>query len=191
MEGADLDFPTSTVKGHAYAGFWLRLAAFLLDSLLIAFVLTFAVLVYEAFQHQDLDGFVDVVVKVGAVNTWLSWAYFALMESSPAQATLGKLALGVYVTDQNGDPISFIRASWRYWAKLLSTWTLMIGWLLAAFTPRKRALHDVLAGTLVLKRATLFVTPIDSELTAPLQGERWDGNQWVQPAEVKAAPPSV
>jgi uncharacterized RDD family membrane protein YckC len=182
-----VQFSTATFRGHAYAGFWLRLAAYLLDSTLLALVLTFAVLVYEAFQHDDLDGILVVAVKVGAVATWVAWAYYALMESSPAQATLGKIAVGIYVSDKNGDPITFLRASWRYWAKLLSTWTFMVGWLLAAVTPEKRALHDMLAGTLVLKRATLYITPIDSEVTAPLQGERWDGSQWVLPAEVKSA----
>jgi uncharacterized RDD family membrane protein YckC len=179
-----------TFKGHAYAGFWLRLAAYLLDWVLVGLVLAFGVLLYEALQHDDAEALVYVVGKVGAVEVWLAWAYFALMESSPLQATLGKLAVGIYVTDKNGDPIAFARASIRYWLKILSTWTLMIGWLMAAFTPRKRALHDVLAGTLVLKRATLYVTPIESELAAPLHGEHWDGAQWVLPADVKTAPPT-
>jgi uncharacterized RDD family membrane protein YckC len=146
---------------------------------LIGLVLAFGVLLYETLQRDNVETIVYVVAKVGAVETWLAWAYFALMESSPLQATLGKLALGIYVTDKNGDPITFARASVRYWFKLVSTGTLMIGWLMAAFTPRKRSLHDVLAGTLVLKKATLFVTPIDSDLAAPMQGEHWDGAQWV------------
>jgi uncharacterized RDD family membrane protein YckC len=178
-----------TFKGHAYAGFLLRLAAYLLDSVLISLVLAFGVLLYEALQHDNTEAMLSVLAKVTAVMTWLAWAYYALMESSPLQATLGKLAVGIKVTDKNGDPISFARASWRYWLKLLSTWTLMIGWLLAAITPQKRALHDVLAGTLVLKSATLYVTPIESELSAPLHGEHWDGGQWVLPPEVKTAPP--
>ena len=191
LEGSDLEFQTPTLKGHAYAGFWLRVAAYLLDSALIALVLTFVLLLYEAFQHDDFDGVLSVALKLSAVATWLTWAYFALMESSPVQGTLGKLAVGIKVTDKNGDPITFIRASWRYWAKLLSSWTFMIGWLMAAFTPNKRALHDIVAGTLVLRRATLYITPIDTELTAPLHGERWDGSQWVLPPEVKSAPPSA
>ena len=184
-----LEYSTTTFKGHAYAGFLLRLAAYLLDSTLIGLVLAIGVMVYEAVQHDDVDGVLIVTAKVIAVATWVGWAYYALMESSPAQATLGKLAMGIYVTDKDGDPITFIRASWRYWAKLLSTWTFMIGWLMAAFMPKKRALHDILAGTLVLKKATLYITPIESDLTASLQGERWDGSQWVVGSDAKPAPP--
>jgi uncharacterized RDD family membrane protein YckC len=189
LEGSDLEYQTPTLKGHAYAGFWLRVAAYLLDSVLIGLVLTFVLLLYEAFQHDDFDGVLSVALRLSAVAAWLTWAYFALMESSPVQGTLGKLAVGIKVTDKNGDPITFIRASWRYWAKLLSSWTFMIGWLMAAFMPKKRALHDILAGTLVLKKATLYITPIESDLTASLQGERWDGSQWVVGSDVKPAPP--
>jgi len=107
----------------------------------------------------------------------VGWAYYALMESSPAQATVGKIALGIYVTDVEGDPIDFRRASIRFWAKVISTLTLMLGWLMTAFTPRKRALHDILAGTLVLRRATvpLLPSPADEALAI---GERWDGSRW-------------
>lgn len=116
-------------------------------------------------------------VNVLPVSILVGWAYFALMESSPAQATVGKIALGIYVTDREGDPIDFRQASIRFWAKIISTLTLMLGWLMPAFTPRKRALHDILAGTLVLTRATvpLLPSPADEALAI---GERWDGTRW-------------
>jgi uncharacterized RDD family membrane protein YckC len=80
------------------------------------------------------------------------WLYFAYQESSPAQATIGKRALGIKVTDLEGNRISFGRATGRYFAKYLSAITLFIGFLLAAFTARKQALHDMIAGTLVVNR---------------------------------------
>ena len=79
------------------------------------------------------------------------WLYFALMESSSKQATLGKMALGIRVTDVNGNRIGFGRATGRHFAKILSGLILGIGFLMAAFTEKKQALHDMIAGTLVVK----------------------------------------
>jgi uncharacterized RDD family membrane protein YckC len=81
-----------------------------------------------------------------------TWLYFALMESSAKQATLGKAMIGVIVTDADGSRISFGRASGRYFAKFVSVITLMIGFIMAAFTKRKQALHDMMAGCLVIRR---------------------------------------
>jgi len=74
------------------------------------------------------------------------------MESSELQATLGKMALGICVTDKYGNRISFGRATGRHFAKIISSLTLGIGYLAAAFTEKKQALHDIIAGCLVLKR---------------------------------------
>ncbi|HSG54296.1 MAG TPA: RDD family protein, partial [Paracoccaceae bacterium] len=79
----------------------------------------------------------------------LGIAYFAGMESSSFQATLGKKALGMVVTDLAGNRISFLRGVGRYFAKILSTIILFIGFIMVAFTGKKQGLHDMLAGTLV------------------------------------------
>lgn len=78
------------------------------------------------------------------------WIYEAGLESSSKQATLGKMALGLRVTDKYGRRITFARASGRYFSKLLSR-ILMIGYIMAGFTARKQALHDMIAGTLVVR----------------------------------------
>jgi uncharacterized RDD family membrane protein YckC len=162
------------VRGHPFAGFWRRLAAYLIDSLLLGAIETALALFVQLLAPNDLRAQANVLPVCAAV----AWAYFALCESSPAQATLGKVAMSIYVTDVRGDPITFRRASFRFWAKALSTLTFMLGWLMAAFTPRKRALHDVLVGTLVLRRATVPLVPIVHGGPAVL-GERWDGARWV------------
>jgi uncharacterized RDD family membrane protein YckC len=175
---------TSSTRGHPYAGFWRRLAANLIDGLLLGTVqATLTILVYT-MAPDDLRAQVNVL----PVSILVGWAYYALMESSPAQATVGKIALGIYVTDREGDPIDFRRASIRFWAKLMSTMTLMLGWLMAAFTPRKRALHDILAGTLVLRRATvpLLPSPADEALAI---GERWDGSKWSSDPQLLVSEP--
>jgi uncharacterized RDD family membrane protein YckC len=185
--------PDFNLTGHAYAGFWRRVAAYLIDGLLLGVVQALTTLTVYAIAPNDLHAqanFAPVVILIG-------WAYFALMESSPAQATVGKLALGIYVTDRNGDPIDFRRASVRYWAKVISTATLMVGYLMAAFTPDKRALHDYFAGTLVLRRAQVqltqsFADPVLADPAAGV-GEHWDGSRWttafgpVSPAPTRQA----
>ncbi len=80
------------------------------------------------------------------------WLYFILLESSPLKATLGKLIMGLVVCDRNGQRISMGMANKRYWAKLLSTMTLYIGFMLSGWTKKKRALHDMIAGTLIMKK---------------------------------------
>jgi uncharacterized RDD family membrane protein YckC len=129
-----------------YAGFWRRLAAYLIDSILIGIVggIAFAIL-----AGIGGDG--------GAVIGYLIWfvgsfVYYAAMESSSSQATVGKIALGIQVTDLEGNRVSFGRALGRNLAKILSAIILYIGFIIAAFTERKQALHDMIAGTLVVKR---------------------------------------
>lgn len=153
------------------------MAAYVIDGLLLGTVqLTLLTLVQMIAPH-DLQAMANLL-PVGIV---LAWAYFSLFECSPMQATIGKLALDICVTDRNGDPIDFRRASIRFWAKLLSSLVLMLGWLMAAFTPERRALHDFLAGTLVLRRATVLVTPPLDHPSAAL-GEHWDGLPGQDPA---------
>jgi uncharacterized RDD family membrane protein YckC len=86
-----------------------------------------------------------------AFSTLVNWIYEAALESSSHQATLGKMALGLKVTDTEGRQISFARASGRHFAKILSGMILLIGYIMAGFTERKQALHDVIAGTLVVR----------------------------------------
>ena len=156
-----------------YAGFWRRALAYLIDLTLLLAVqgaIATSVLIFAPYNWQAL-------ANVAPVSSAITWAYFALMESSPARGTLGKVALGLFVSDLRGDPITFRRASARYWLKILSSLLLLTGWFFAAFTPRKQALHDLLAGTLVLRRFNYF-TNVPDEATKP--GEFWDGSAWVK-----------
>lgn len=84
----------------------------------------------------------------------INWLYFALLESSSMQGTLGKKALGMIVTDLDGNRIGFGRATGRYFAKFLSAIILLIGFVMVAFTQRKQGLHDIIASTLVYKASS-------------------------------------
>ena len=164
----------------AYAGFWRRFAAYWIDfAVLLGVQLVIASGVF-IFAPDDLR----TVANIAPVSSVIGWAYFALLESSPARGTLGKLALHLVVGDVHGDPITFRRASARYWLKVLSTLTFGVGWLLAAFTPKKQALHDMLAGCLVLRRVTYFVLGPEAP-TEP--GEYWDGTRWVASVRMEEA----
>lgn len=91
------------------------------------------------------------IIILSLVSTIIQWLYYAIMEASSKQGTLGKMAVGIKVTDLDGNRITFGRATGRYFAKILSGLILMIGYIMAAFTDKKQALHDMLANTLVIK----------------------------------------
>ena len=93
--------------------------------------------------------FVIAAIALSVVGNWL---YHAVMESSSFQATFGKKVLGMAVTDLAGQRISFARATGRHFGKFLSGVIMNIGFIMAAFTEKKQALHDMLAGCLVVRR---------------------------------------
>ena len=158
--------------GIAYAGFWRRLLAYLIDLVVLSgieFTLGAVVLFIAPGDLQSLR-------NVGPVSALIAWAYFVILESSPARGTLGKMALNLYVGDLRGDPITFRRAALRNFLKSISWLLLGLGFVAAAFTPRKQAVHDLLGGTLVLRKVRYFVIGPEAP-TEP--GEHWDGAGWV------------
>jgi uncharacterized RDD family membrane protein YckC len=154
----------------AYAGFWLRLLAYIIDSIILGIFivpilvgagmmmgLATAVTTLPHGRDPFAEGFppvfaefISVFVLVTLVGTWL---YHALLESSEWQATAGKKALGLAVTDLGGDKISFARASGRHFAKIVTGLIPFgVGYILAGITEKKQALHDMLAGCLVMRK---------------------------------------
>jgi uncharacterized RDD family membrane protein YckC len=133
----------------AYGGFWIRLVAYIIDAILLTFVvgglgsILGLNLMETDWERQDpLFNLLSVVI---------GWLYFALMESSERGATVGKMALGLRVVTSNGQRLSFMNATGRYFAKIISAIILGIGFLMIAFTDKKRGLHDMIASTLVIK----------------------------------------
>lgn len=137
-----------------YAGFWLRFAANLIDSVITSLggCVIGGVLGFMAGLLQASTGTEIHPAIFNLLGMVISWLYSALMESSSTQATLGKMAVGIYVTDLDGQRITFGRATARFFAKILSTLILFIGFIMVAFTERKQGLHDIVAGTLVLRK---------------------------------------
>jgi uncharacterized RDD family membrane protein YckC len=133
-----------------YAGFWRRVAAALIDG--VAMQIAGSAFSFGAFGFalgSTEAGLVASFVYQGVLLVAV-WLYYTLMESSSLQATLGKMALGIVVTDLEGKRISWGRANARYWSQILSALILGIGYLMAGFTEKKQALHDMIANTLVV-----------------------------------------
>jgi uncharacterized RDD family membrane protein YckC len=133
------------------ASFGIRLGAHIIDGI-ITYVLSFIV---GFMIGAILGGSISIEITQGlaAIGGLVSsWLYYALMESSSKQATLGKMACGLYVTNLQGRRIGFGQASGRYYGMIISTLTLFIGFLMCAWTEKKQCLHDMMAGCLVLKK---------------------------------------
>jgi uncharacterized RDD family membrane protein YckC len=146
------------------AGFWRRLAAALVDTAILAIelpALGFAVLVAVAIvqasasetENVDLAAGPALIVIV-VLQIMVSWLYSAALESSGWRATVGKRVVGLEVTDLDGRPVSFARASARYAAKALVILTAYLGFLMIALPGMRQGVHDIVAGTLVVKRKT-------------------------------------
>jgi uncharacterized RDD family membrane protein YckC len=178
--GVPAPIPVSAAPSVArlpYAGFWLRLGAYFIDGLILGvpFGIVVVVLIFT------LGGFGMMLHRIQANSRVeppdpsaamalmapmfmlfflgmlgfliLQWLYFAGMESSARQATFGKSVMSVRVTNSEGRRISFGHASGRFFAKIVSGMIpLGLGYIMAGFTEKKQALHDMIAGTLVLKR---------------------------------------
>ncbi len=131
-----------------YGGFWIRLVASVIDS----FVLGMGLGLLDAVT--GLDFFASDPDQISwlaiAVQLAVYWLYEAGLTASPLCGTLGKRAVGLRVVTEQGERISFARSTGRYLAKFVSALLLLVGFLMVAFTERKRGLHDMMAGTLVI-----------------------------------------
>ena len=156
-----------------YAGFWRRAAALLIDGIIlgvaimiIGFVVSMAGVGMFAGVEEIAAGeeaaaaaaLEEAVAVMGVIAIVMNlaimaiyWLYFAIMECSSAQGTMGKMALGIVVTDLDGDQISFGRATGRFFGKFISSVILGIGYIMVAYTEQKQGLHDMMAGCLVLR----------------------------------------
>lgn len=139
-----------------HAGFWKRFGAWLIDYVLIAtmtYVLFLLIKLASAtFEFQQAALTENENILITALFLGVSWLYKAGMESSAKQATFGKAAFDIIVTNTNGKRLSFGRATGRHLAKLLSYITIGIGFLMAGFTASKQTLHDKISGTFVIKK---------------------------------------
>lgn len=179
-----------------YAGFWKRFCANLLDGILcyvagiiinlFLLLLEFSIssIYYAAFERLGISeayefyGGISLVLHLLFLFSF-GWLYYAFMESSTCRATLGKMALGIVVVDRRFERVSFLRASGRYWGRIVSLLTLYIGFMMAGFTKKKQALHDKIAGTYVVDKRMLEIA------------EAYDAAQRNQPLPGNAGPGAI
>lgn len=135
---------SGTKQNVEYAGFWARFAALLVDSAILTIIIV-AISIASTLAGAEAMVIGQIVVFI------LYLLYWPVMESSSRQATFGKSIVGIQVTDLNGARLSFVRAFLRNFAKIISAIPLYIGFLLAAFTARKQALHDMVTNCLVVR----------------------------------------
>lgn len=150
------------MAAETYAGFWKRFAAAIIDGIvtgiggLVVAGPIIALMILSATSARgepDVEALGDALDGVAnLLGLLLGWIYSAAMESSPLQATLGKMALQIKVTDLDGARVSFGKATGRHFAKFVSALLLFAGFVMAAFTAKKQGLHDLMAGCLVVNK---------------------------------------
>jgi len=141
--------PASGPAPYGYGGFWIRVFAYVIDSILLS--IATGVLALIAGVNIFMGNTGNFGLTTNLISIAIGWLYFALMESSQRGATVGKMAVGVRVVTGAGEQLSFLNATGRYFAKIISALILLIGFIMVAFTERKRGLHDMIADTLVIK----------------------------------------
>jgi uncharacterized RDD family membrane protein YckC len=154
-----------------YAGFWKRFLAVIIDGIIIGCVrwiliapilLSMGIGVASEIQSLDSDdpstalpiiGTIMAMAGISAVISTTIWIlYNSFMEASKYQGSVGKLALGIIVTDISGNKLNFSKAFVRNICKIISSMILCIGYIMAGFTDKKQALHDIIANTLVVNK---------------------------------------
>ena len=152
-----------------YGGFWLRFLAYLIDGavIMIGICVVAIPLVFltglgayltqinpeEDWNESGAWVIIAVIFLLATASLVITWLYHALMECSEWQATVGKKVLGLVVTDLDGRRLSFWRATGRHFAKIVTNMVpLFIGYIMAGFTERKQALHDMISSCLILQR---------------------------------------
>ena len=161
------------MSDNKYAGFWLRFVAYIIDVIVIQIIQSFLIIPilgiigfgfasqgfdFNLDRMSDEDAMAFIFAMISAISTLVLIAYaleilyFSIMEASKYQGTLGKMALGLKVTDMNGQPLDFPKALLRNLGKIISGMLLLIGYILAGITEKKQALHDIIAGALVVRK---------------------------------------
>jgi uncharacterized RDD family membrane protein YckC len=140
-----------------YAGFWLRVAATILDTLIVFIplqlligVLGVAISYSGSIISYDVQVIFSILLNLLRIASAI--LYKSLMECSSKQATLGKIIVGIKVTDLYGNRITFGKAIGRYFASIINAFSLNLLYLMAAFTDKKQCVQDMIAGTLVVKK---------------------------------------
>ncbi|HEY9717690.1 MAG TPA: RDD family protein [Trichormus sp.] len=188
-------------NGVVYAGFWLRFAACGIDLFLACASMIPVALIgaipYLFFTNEAEGDPNEIMRSLSSAYTAVyvfaivtaSWFYFIVFECSKLQATPGKLVFGLRVTDEHGQRITFLRSAARTASKILSASMMMAGYILAGFTPRKQALHDLIASCLVVRAPQTSLQTLPPPAGSLPQPASSDNEQ--PPVSAEPAPPQA
>ncbi|WP_394232694.1 RDD family protein [Niallia oryzisoli] len=166
------------IEKKEYGGFWIRVAAYLIDSIIIGIplsIISFLILLFffgtsditylimadPAYMETGMTDeealsflltYLGAIIVTSIISIIIAVAYFAGLHASKWQATIGKKALGLKVTDLKGERISFWRGLGRYLAMSFLSGILFIGYIMVGITEKKQGLHDLIAGTMIIKK---------------------------------------
>lgn len=146
-----LDLPSTGDRPVRYAGFWIRVVAYIIDYFVISIVswILMAVFGISSFVMNPNDFNLSLFVGVYMIMIVLWVAYYVVMETSSSQGTFGKMAVGIKVGKANGERLTLLNAIGRFFSKILSGLILCVGYMMAGWDPKKQALHDKIADTYV------------------------------------------
>jgi len=145
-----LGFSKQHIAPQYFAGFDQRWLASVLDWFMVLLVIIFFGVI-ALLSTSDKSTQIMIALSVLGIIPIVNFIYHVVMEASPKQATYGKQILKIKVTDLQGERIDVARSLGRNVAKILSVLTLFIGYLYSFFNSKQQCLHDVVAGTLVVK----------------------------------------
>jgi uncharacterized RDD family membrane protein YckC len=140
-------FPEQSIT---YATFWERFAAAFIDGIILMVINFFISFLFGGTHFAG--EIVGVTYNLGGSLAQLiaGWLYCAILESSFRQATFGKRAMGIKVTNMVGERISFLQATGRHFGKYISLIILLIGYFMMLWDSKRQTLHDKMAGTLIV-----------------------------------------
>jgi uncharacterized RDD family membrane protein YckC len=139
-----LDAPITSQQPLRYAGFWIRVAAVIIDSIILVIAIGSISLLVGI-----VAGITGGLIMYYLLVLFGGMFYCFVMESSAKQATYGKMAVGIKVGSVNGERLSFGNAVGRHFSKILSAMILYVGFMMAGWDKKNQALHDKIADTYV------------------------------------------
>ena len=154
--------PKPIEETEKYAGFWVRFVAWMIDIVILIIIYAAIVFflnvlrgIFDPFSIRNFFTSSQILIDSYIIWIFASWLYFASQESSSKMATVGKRAMGLIVTDLNGNRLPFSQASVRWLSKILSIIIFFIGYIMIGFTQHKQGLHEMIAKTFVIYKYKL------------------------------------
>ena len=144
----------TSVTGFIYKGFWIRFVADMIDAFLLGILFQFVnmFITIPTFETMtDPFSVLSIFSLSISIKFLMNISYYVFFNGKYG-ATPGKMVIGAKIVNTDGSPISYTKAFARFFAEMLSAFILLVGYIMAAFDGQKRALHDRICNTLVIRK---------------------------------------